>query len=34
MRASMLRMDNRYGPHFEITGDGVGVPDGPRYLEV
>ena len=34
MQASMLRMDNRYDPHFEMTGDGVVVPDGPGYLEV
>ena len=34
MQASMLRMDNRYGPHFEMTGDGIGAPDVLGYQAV
>ena len=27
-------MDNRYGPHDEMTGDGIGAPDVLRYLAI
>ena len=35
MRSSRLRMDDRCGLHFEMTGDGAGEgPDIPEYLAV
>ena len=34
MRFSWLRMDNRYGPHVEMTSDRIEAPDFLRYLAI